>query len=195
MALGWKEALLGTPGRIQAMPSFSPEQQGLLGQIVGGLGGQQGPLAGGLQNLMQMLSGGGEAYEAPAMRQFQEQILPMISERFTGMGSGAQRSSAFGQQLGQAGAGLAENLAMQREGLKQQGMAQLQSLLGLGMTSPFQYMQIPGTEGGLGKLLGGLGSGIGSGLGTLGMGALGNLLGGMGKRPGGQPGYGYQSAG
>jgi len=167
----------GTPGSIQAMPSFSPEQQGLLGQMVGGLGGEGGPLAGGLQNLQQMLAGGGEAFEAPAMRQFQEQIVPGIAERFSGMGAGAQRSSAFGQQLGQAGAGLAENLAMQREGLKSQGLQQLMGMLGMGMQSPFNYMQIPGTQGGLGQLLGGLGSGIGAGASMLGMGYLGKKMG------------------
>jgi len=166
---GWKEALFGSPGQIQSMPSFSPEQQQLLGQLVGGLGG---PMQGGLQNLMQMLTGGGEAFEAPAMRQFQEQIVPGIAERFTGMGEGSQRSSAFGQQLGQAGAGLAENLAMQREGLKSQGLQQLMGMLGLGMQSPFQYMQIPGQQGGLGQLLGGLGTGAG----MIGAGALGNWM-------------------
>ena len=167
-------SLFGTPGRIEALPTMSPEQQALLGQIVGGLGG---PLQAGLGNLQSLLSGEAEAYEAPAMRQFQEQILPSIAERFTGMGAGAQRSSAFGQQLGQAGAGLAENLAMQRAQLQQQGLGQLQSMLGLGFTSPFQYQTIPGTEGGLSKLLGGVGSGIGSGIGMFGMGGLGKLLG------------------
>ena len=162
----------GTPGSIQAMPSFSPEQQGLLGQMVGGIGGEGGPLAGGLQNLQQMLTGGSEAFEAPAMRQFHQQIVPGIAEIFTKTGAGAQGSSAFGQQLGQAGAGLAENLAMQREGLKSQGMQQLMQMLGLGMQSPFQYMQIPGTEGGMGKLLGGLGTAAG----TVGASALGNWM-------------------
>lgn len=182
----WKEALFGSPGRIQAMPTMAPEQQQLLAQIIqalggqGGMGGQQGqqsPLSGGLQNLQQMLSGGGEAFEAPAMRQFSEQIVPGIAERFTGMGEGAQRSSAFGQQLGQAGAGLAENLGMQREGLKSQGFQQLMQMLGMGMQSPFQYMQIPGQKGGLGQLFGGIGSGLGSGLGMLEIGGLGKLFG------------------
>ena len=172
----WGGSFTGTPGSIQAMPNFSPEQQSMLGQLVSGLGGQGGPLQGGLQNLQQMLSGGSEAYEKPAMRQFNEQIIPGIAERFTGMGAGAQQSSAFGQQLGQAGAGLSENLAMQREGQKSQGLQQLMQMLGIGMQSPFQYMQIPGTEGGLSKLLGGLGSGIGSGIGMAGSAWLGNKM-------------------
>ena len=168
----------GTPGRIEALPTMAPEQQALLGQLAGGLGGQGGPLAGGLQNLQQMLSGGAGAFEAPAMRQFQEQIVPGIAERFTGMGAGAQQSSAFGQQLGQAGAGLAEQLAMQRSGMQERGMGQLMSLLGLGMgTSPFQYQQIPGQQGALSGLLGGLGRGLGQMGATLGTQWLGKKWG------------------
>lgn len=176
--------LFGSPGRIQAMPSFSPEQQQMLGQLIqglqgGGTGG--GPLGGGLQHLQQLLGGGDESFEKPAMRQFQEQIVPSIAERFSGMGAGAQQSSAFGQQLGAAGAGLSENLAQQREGLKTQGLSQLMKMLGIGMQSPFQYQQIPGQQGGLQSLFGGLGGGLGSGLGLLGMGSLGKLFGFGGK--------------
>ena len=49
------------------------------------------------------------------MNQFHQQILPGISERFTGLGAGSQRSSAFAQQVGAAGAGLAGRLASMRQ--------------------------------------------------------------------------------
>ena len=164
-------SFLGTPGRIEALPTLAPEQQQLLGGLVGGLGG---PLQQSLSGLMQLLTGGGEAeqaYAAPAMRQFQEQIIPDLAERF----SGAQQSSAFQQALSQAGAGLAERLAAQRAGLQAGARGQLSQMLGLGLgTSPFQYQTIPGTEGGLGKLLGGIGTGFGLG----GGGWLSKLLGG-----------------
>ncbi len=167
-------SFLGTPGRIEALPSMSQEQMGLLGQLVGGLGGAT---QSGLSGLMQLLTGGGEAeqaYTAPAMRQFQEEIVPGLAERFSGMGAGAQQSSAFQQALGQAGAGLSERLAQQRAGLQQGARSQLAQLLGLGLgTSPFQYQTIPGTEGGLGKLLGGIGTGVGTGLGGGLLGLLG----------------------
>ena len=156
-----KEMLFGKKGKIEALPTLSPEQQQLLGQLLGGLGG---PIQSGLGNLQSLLSGDMEAYEAPAMRQFQEQIVPGIAERFTGMGAGAQQSSAFGQQLGAAGAGLAERLAMQRAGLQQQGLGQLQSLLGMGIGTPtYQWMGMPGTQGGLGSLASGFGSSLGMG--------------------------------
>lgn len=160
--MGLKEALFGTPGRIEAFPTMTGEQQQLFSQLLGGLGG---PLSSGLGNLQALLSGSPEALEAfqrPAIRQFEEEVVPGIAERFSGMGAGAQGSSAFGQQLGAAGAGLAERLSAQRAGLQSQALSQLSQLLGLGIgTKAFQPLQIPGQEGGLGKLLGGVGQGLG----------------------------------
>lgn len=172
-----KELIFGKAGKMQAMPTLAPEQQQLFSQLLGGL---QGPMQSGLSNLGQLLSGDTEAYEAPAMRQFQEQIVPGIAERFTGMGAGAQGSSAFGQQLGQAGAGLAENLAMQRAGLQQQGLSQLSGLFGQAMQPTFQWQQMPGTQGFLNPLLQGIGGGLGQGAGFGGIGWLAKKLGILG---------------
>lgn len=164
--------LFGTPGKIQPLPSMTGEQQQLLAQLLGGLGG---PLGAGLGNLQTLLGGGQgafEAFEKPALRQFQEEIVPQIAERFSSLGAGAQGSSAFGQQLGSAAAGLTERLAAQRAGLQSQALQQLSQLLGLGIgTQPFQYATIPGQEGGLSKLFGGVGSALGQ-FGTLGLGRL-----------------------
>ena len=150
----------GTPGRIEALPNLSPEQQELFGQLIQALSGQGGLLEGGLQNLQKMLTGDASEFEAPAMRQFNEQIVPGIAERFSGMGEGGQQSSAFGQQLGAAGAGLSENLAMQRANMQQQGLQQLMQMLGLGMQSQFQYQQIPGQEGFMQPFAQGVGSAL-----------------------------------
>lgn len=85
-----------------------------------------------------------------ATRQFEQDIIPGLAERFSGMGG--QRSSAFQQSLGQAGGDLASRLAalgsqhavgqqqagMQQQGLNQQLLGQLaqflqgQGQLGLG---------------------------------------------------------------
>lgn len=201
----FKQSLLGTPGRIQALPNFSKEQQGLLGQLVGGLGGQGGALGGGLDVLKQLLGGGSGSFQDQAQRQFQEQTIPGLAERFSGMGAGAQQSSAFGQQLGQAGAGLAENLAAQRSQFQQAGLSQLQSLLGTSLTSPFSHQLIPGQQGGLQKLLGGFGqaagAGIGQGIGAAGGQSIFNFLTGGGRGSNIQsgqmfsPGFGIQSGG
>lgn len=170
--MGLYESLFGTPGRIENMPTMSGEQSQLLAQLLQGLGG---PMQSGLGNLQGILSGEPgalEAFQAPAMRQFQEQTVPGIAERFSSMGAGAQGSSAFGQQLGAAGAGLAENLSAQRAGLQSQALQQLSQLLGLGIgQQTFQPTQIPGQQGGLQQLLSGMGSGIGQ-FGSFGLGKL-----------------------
>jgi hypothetical protein len=168
------DILFGTPSKMQAFPTLDPQQQQLMQQIYQGLQGSLGP---GFENLQKILSGDTSAYEAPAMRQFEEEIIPGIAERFTGAGAGAQRSSAFTQGLGQAGAGLAENLAQQRAGLQSQALGQLGSFLGMGMQPTFQYQQMPGTEGMMGPFLKGLGS-MGGQLGSFGLqGLLGKKLG------------------
>ncbi len=155
-----KDLIFGKKGKFKQVPTMTSEQQELLKQLLGGIGGSLGPA---FENLQSLLSGEAGAYEAPAMRQFEEQIVPGIAERFTGMGAGSQSSSAFGQQLGSAGAGLAENLAMQRAGLQQQGLSQLSQLLGMGMGArPFESTYTPGSSGLMGAVAPGLGMAAGS---------------------------------
>ncbi len=156
-------------GRMEQIPTMTPQQQRLLSQMLTGLGG---PMQLGIQNLAQLLSGAPEALEAyqrPELRRFEEETIPGIAERFTELG--AQRSSAFPQALGAAGASLAERLAAQRAGLQQQAMGQLGQLLGFGMQArPFETVYRPpisGTPGFLGALAPGIGAGLGGGLGRL----------------------------
>jgi hypothetical protein len=59
-------------------------------------------------------------FAAPYMRQFNEQTIPGLAERFSG--AGAQSSSAFQNALGQAGASLQENLAGLKTGLQFQSL-------------------------------------------------------------------------
>ncbi len=46
-----------------------------------------------------------------ARNDFDQQIVPSIAERFSGMGQGGQRSSSFRNALGAAGSGLSQKLA------------------------------------------------------------------------------------
>jgi len=165
MSLG--DFLFGKKEKMQQFSTMNPQQQGLLSQLLGSLGGQggQGGAFGmGMGHLQRLLGGDVGEFEAPAMRQFQEQIVPGIAERFTGMGAGAQQSSAFGQQLGAAGAGLSERLAAMRGGLQQQAMSQLSQLLGMGMGArPFENVMRPATSGLFGAMAPGIGQGIGMG--------------------------------
>jgi len=165
--------LMGRKGGFEQVPAMTGQQTQLLNQLLGGLGA---PLQSGLGNLAALLGGDVEAYEAPAMRQFREEIVPGIAERFSGAGAGAQASSAFGQQLGAQAAGLSERLAMQRAALQQQGLGQLGGLLGYGLGArPFESIYRPETTGFLGAMAPGIGSALGMGL-TGGMSKLGKGL-------------------
>ena len=122
-AFGAASAATSKKPGLKKIPTMSKPQEGLQNQILQMLQGQlgQGGSFGQAQNYLQnLLSGSPEsmqAFQAPAMRQFNEQIVPGLAERFSGLGAGAQSSSAFQQALGQAGAGLAENLQALRSGL------------------------------------------------------------------------------
>lgn len=151
---GGKEGLLGSPGKTQAVPRFTPGQEGALGDI---LGGARGQLPGAFDFLGGILDQSPEAmskFEAPYMRQFQEQTIPTLAERFAGLN--ALGSSGFQQSLGQAGAGLSENLAALRGQLGFQALPQLQNLFQLGLTPMTQYMQTSPSPGFLQTFLGSL---------------------------------------
>jgi hypothetical protein len=175
------------PAGYQQLSTLNRGQKQLLQQLLGSLQGQssniqQSPLfQQGSSFLQNLLSGSPEAsaaFEAPYMRQFNEQTIPGLAERFSGMGAGAQNSSAFSQALGAAGAGLQENLAslrgqMQLGGLgqalgyAQQPISNLQgfSQLGLGTnTMAFAPKPQPWWQ----KLLTGLGGGAAQGGGAIG---------------------------
>ena len=158
--LGKTKNLLDTPEKTTNINRFSPEQQQFINQLLGVLGGSQQPtgLLGQLLNT--------EGFEKPAMRQFQEEIVPGLAERFSG--AGAQKSSAFQQALGASAADLEERLASLRQG---QLSSVFQSILGQALTPQFnQYFQPSGPSAfsqGLGALLSGAGQGIGQSLGRI----------------------------
>lgn len=193
--------LFGKPEKMQKVSSLTKPQRGyqnaILGQLQqmlqgGGANISQNPLyQQGSNYLQNLLSGSPQstaAFEAPAMRQFNEEIIPGIAERFSGLGAGAQSSSAFQQALGQAGAGLSERLQALRSGLQfggaqqalgyaQQPVSNLAGLSGFGLQPSFQNLLRPQTHGLLGGLLGGASSGIGQAGGMAMMSKLLPLLG------------------
>jgi hypothetical protein len=186
------QILFGSPGRKEQIPTVTPEVkaalQELLTMSMGGLReGQKGfePIA------------------KAATTRFQQETVPTLAERFTSTQGGPGYSGAFSQSLGQAGAGLQENLAAleSQYGLQRQG--QLQNLLGLSMTPQFEtsyFGRQPGfaETAGAGTLQG-LGQGVGQGVGALGTGFIGSLLsrlfGGGGQQAQQQQGRGGQGRG
>ena len=64
-------------------------------------------------------------FEAPLQRQFQEQTVPELANRFASMGSGgALGSTGFRNQLAREGSNLSTNIAALRGGMQQQGVNQ-----------------------------------------------------------------------
>lgn len=64
-------------------------------------------------------------FEAPLQRQFQEETVPDLANRFAGMGSGgAMGSTGFRNQLAREGSNLHTNIAALRGGMQQQGVNQ-----------------------------------------------------------------------
>lgn len=178
----------GRKEKMQQVPTLTGGQSDFLSQILGNLG--QGGLGGqgyesAIQNLLRILSGSPEAFqafEAPAKRQFQEETIPNILERFSG--AGARSSSGLQQTLGGAGRQLSEDLSAQRSGLQQNAVQQLlsnfmgQGQLGLG-TRAFENILRPAEPGFLQSLLGGLGQGLGGAAQTGGQFGILKLLGMM----------------
>ncbi len=153
------DGLLTRKGQEKRFERFTPEQQQLtelLRNILSGQGEQpQGGLLGSLFG-----EEGFKAYSDPAMRQFQEEIVPGLAERFSGLG--AQKSSGFQQALARSGENLATRLGEAR-GRQQQGL--LGALLSQVMQPQFNTQYTPGGPTGLSQGLGALAGGIGKGLG------------------------------
>ena len=154
--------LTGSPARTQQFSKLSPQQQSILEQLLTNVSGKVqgnqfdfGPI------------------EQQARTGFAQKTLPTIAERFTAMGRGAQQSSAFPQILGQAGAGLEENLAVLRSkyNLEQQG--QLQRLLGALLSPQLETSYIPSSPG----FLQSFGSQVAPAIGQLGVSAARSYFG------------------
>lgn len=147
---------------------FTPEQMQLFQQMFGHVGPQSflGRLAGGDQSMFEQL-------EAPAMQQF-GQMQSNIANRFSGMGSGARRSSGFGLAQNQAAQDFAGQLQSQRMGLQRQALMDLmgmsESLMGqrpyqkfiTEEQTPWWQKLLEGAAGGIGGIVGGAGGSMAS---------------------------------
>lgn len=106
-------------GQLQ---QFTPEQMQLFQQLFQHVGPESflSQLAGGNQESF-------EALEQPAMRQFSA-LQGNLASRFSGMGSGARRSSGFQNTANQATQDFASQLQSQRLGIQRNA---LQDLMGI----------------------------------------------------------------
>lgn len=136
---------------------FNPAQQKLIGQFTQGAGSA---VPQGFEYLRSLLSGDPsafQAFQAPYQREFKQQTIPDLANRFAGMGSGNLSSSAFQQALAQAGTSLQEKLASLRSGLQMSALDRLTNLSQLGLTPMKETYLSPGDPGFFGSLAPALG--------------------------------------
>jgi hypothetical protein len=117
-----------------SMQTMGPGQSQIYDLIRGQFQGGAGDV---YKNLLSMASGDQGMFqqlEAPALRQFQQQIAPGIASRYAG--SGISGSSGMQNSLAAAGGNLAENLQSQRMNLMQQSMHDVLSLGNTLLASP-----------------------------------------------------------
>ena len=148
--MNFLETLFGSPGKQGS--TYNKNQLGAIDQIIQQISQMRGQGGGDISQQQNFQQGQGflnnlfndqdffKNIEAPAMRQFNEQIIPDLSNRFSSMGSGGSAdSSAFRNQLGREGSNLATNLAANRTGMQQQGANQA---LGYGQAQNQNFMQL-----------------------------------------------------
>ncbi len=106
-------------GQLQ---NFSPEQMDLFQRLFGQVGPNSNlsRLAGGDQSQFEQL-------EAPALKQFNE-LQGNVASRFSGMGSGARKSSGFQNSLTGATSDFAQQLQSQRMQIQRQALSDLMGM-------------------------------------------------------------------
>lgn len=164
------------------MQKFTPQQMELFSQMFGNVSPDSflSQLAGGDQSAF-------DEMEAPALRQFSA-LQGNMASRFSGMGTGARRSSGFQNTMNQAASDFAQDLQSKRMQTRMNALQELMSfsnqLLGQQPyeTGLVQKQQKP--PGFLSQLGSGLGQAIPGAISNLfsgGLSGLGSLFGGGGS--------------
>lgn len=184
----------GTPEKHERVSTLLPEQQKSFNQLQNasqgrGAGGAFGQSADYYRNLLSDDSADYNAFAAPQLRQYNQDIVPGLSEQFAGMGAGGLSSSGFRNAQVQGATDLSERLGAIRANLRQQGA---QGLQGIGQSALGNFSQDvmtqPGSEGFLSQLAPALGTAAGAFFGGPGGAAIGNGIGNWfsGKSSGGK---------
>lgn len=150
---GFSDFFLGTPEVRENVSTLLPEQQDILTQATNaakgrGAGGAFGTSADYYRDLMSDDNADYRAFAAPQLRQYNEDIVPGLSEQFAGMGSGGLSSSGFRNAQIQGATDLSERLGAIRANLRQSGAQGLQNIGQAGLGNYSQNMVTePGTQG------------------------------------------------
>lgn len=185
----WNKAasnfLTGTPEKRENVSTLRPEQEPLLSSAINagmgpGAGGAFGTAADYYRNLMSDDNADFNAFAAPQLRQYNQDIVPGISEQFAGMGSGGLSSSGFRNAQIQGATDLAERLGAIRANLRHSGAQGLQQIGQVGLGNYSQNMVTePGTEGLLSQVAPIIGTAAGAAFGGPAGAAAGNWLGNL----------------
>lgn len=154
--MGWFSKMLwGSPEKHERVSTLTEGQQPILEQLLAAIQGQgAGGAFGSAADYYRMILEDNpelmQQFMAPEMRQFNEQIIPGLSEQFAGMGSGGLSSSGFRNAAVNAGTDLQERLGAMRANLKQNAA---QGMQGLGQMGLGNYSQDVITQQGSGGLM------------------------------------------
>jgi hypothetical protein len=162
----------GTPEKRENISTLLPGQERTLNQLnnaiqgrgsSGAFGDVSNYYRGNLSNNPQDF----DAFAAPSLRQYNEDIVPGISEQFAGFGgSGSLNSSGFRNAQIQGATDLSERLGALRASLRQQSAQGLQNLGQLGLGNYSQNMVTkPGSEGFLSSVAPAIGTAAGAAIG------------------------------
>lgn len=187
----WNNFFEGTPEKRKNVSLLRPEQEPLYQQLVNagmnqGAGGAFGQAADYYRDLLQNYDDQKNYNDlsAPVMRQYNEDIVPGLSEQFAGMGAGGLTSSGFRNAQLQGATDLAERLGSLRAQLRQQGeqmrMGAAQGLAGIGQAGLQNFSQNmvtqPGSPGFLANMAPAIGTALGAFAGPVGA-AAGHAVG------------------
>jgi len=191
--------LTGTPEKRKNVSTLRPEQEGLYNQLQNagqqqGAGGAFGDSADYYRNLINSdidPDQGFDEMQAGQLRQYNQDIVPGLSEQFAGLGAGGLSSSGFRNAQLQGATDLSERLGALRAKLRQQNqqfnhqlqMQGAQGLQGIGHQGLQNFSQNmvtqQGSPGFLSNIAPAIGTAIGAGVGGPIGGALGNAAGSM----------------
>ena len=152
-----KTFMMGTPGSFKKIDKFDELRSGSMDQM----------LQSALPQLLSSLGnqGGFAPIAEQARSRFFGDTVPTLAERFSGLGSGGQRSSGYQESLASGAGQMNTDLAAMESQYGQQRNQQLMQMLGMGLTPQQENMRIAPQQG----FMHGMAPGIGEGLAKAGM--------------------------
>lgn len=152
-----RKGMFGEEGHLEEYQPFNQQQEDLIGQF-GSTASSNLP---GMNAFLNKFIGGDEAsfneFAAPYLRHFETQIAPSILERFGGGGSSGMSESAASSglynALFEAGSGLEQGLASERQTQGLKASALMQNLAQLGLTPVKGFQNISAQKGAIGEYL------------------------------------------